>query len=194
MHQQDVAKSELSALYLCLKSDATISLENIDPLRSGFEDRTYVRTVFSMFEGVAYATRQYILAQAAAGRYKISTQEHDLLSEQTYILDGKGKIKEKENFLQFIPGFRLTISVLGRCLGREEYVAGAFGHHMYDSFQNGVKIRNRIIHPKLTNDLMLSRAEVATVKEAHEWFDSLMLELIGHAFERHADPVDEGSA
>lgn len=75
-----------------------------------------MRAVFAMFEGVGYATRQYILAQAAAGQYQISTQERDLLTEQTFVLDGKGNIKTKESFLQFLPGFRLTINIWGGAL------------------------------------------------------------------------------
>lgn len=189
MQQLDVAKAELCALSLGLKSDAVISRKQLSPLRSGFEDRTYVRAVFAMFEGVGYVTRQYILAQAAAGRYQISTQERDLLSEQTFVLDGKGNIKTKESFLQFLPGFRLTINILGRCLGREMYVANAFGHHTYESFQDGIAIRNRVTHPKLTQEMMLSRDEIETVKKAENWFDNLLAELLGDAFERHSDPV-----
>jgi hypothetical protein len=192
MQQLDVAKAELCALYLGLQSDAVISREQLSPSRSGFEDRSYVRAVFAMFEGVGYATRQYILAQAAAGRYQISTQERDLLSEQTFVLDGKGNIKTKESFLQFLPGFRLTINILGRCLGREVYVANAFGHHTYESFQGGIAIRNRVTHPKLTQEIMLSRDEIETVNKAENWFNSLLAELLGDAFERHSDPVGAG--
>lgn len=189
MQQLDIAKAELCALYLGLQSDASISREQISPLRSGFADRSYVRTVFAMFEGVGYATRQYILAQAAAGRYQISTQECDLLSEQTYVLGSKGNIKNKENFLQFLPGFRLTINILGRCLGRENYVASAFGHHFYESFQEGIAIRNRVTHPKLIQEIMLSSEEIETVMRAEKWFNSLVADLLGDAFERHSGPV-----
>ena len=189
MQQLDVTKAELCALYLGLHSDAVISREQLSPSRSGFEDRAYVRAVFAMFEGVGYATRQYILAQAAAGRYQISPQEQDLLSEQTFSVDSKGNIKSKNSFLQFLPGFRLTINILGRCLGREMYVANAFGHNAYESFQNGAAIRNRVTHPKQTHEIMLSSAEIETVKKAESWFASLLAELLGDAFQRHSDPV-----
>lgn len=189
MQQLDAAKAELCALYLGLRSDALTSREQLSPAWSGFADRTYVRTVFAMFEGVGYATRQYILAQAAAGRYQISTQERDLLSEKTFVLDGKGNIKIKDSFLQFLPGFRLTMSLLGRCLGREKYVVSAFGHHTFECFQDGISIRNRITHPKFTQEMMLSNREIETVKKAEDWFNSLLAELLGEAFQRHSDPV-----
>ena len=189
MQELDVAKAELCALYLGLQSDAVISRERLSPTWSGFDDRSYVRTVFAMFEGVGYAIRQYILAQALSGRYQISAQERDFLNEKTFVLDGKGNIKTKESFLQFLPGFRLTINILGRCLGREMYVANAFGHHTYESFQNGAAIRNRVTHPKQTHEIMLSSAEIETVKKAESWFASLLAELLGDAFQRHSDPV-----
>lgn len=184
MHQLDAAKAELCALYLGLQSDAAISRERISPSRSGYEDRAYVRAAFAMFEGVAYATRQYIVARAKGGDYQISTQEHELLCEQTVALDGKGNIKTKESFLQFLPGFRLTINVLGRCLGREEYVVNAFGHHLFESFKKGIEIRNRVTHPKQTQEIMLTRDEIETVNKAESWFNSLLAELLGHAFQR----------
>lgn len=183
MSESNAARSELAALYLGLKSDANTSRENISPTMTGFWDRTYVRSVFAMFEGVAFATRQYILAQAAAGRYEITVQERDLLSEQTFSLDSKGVIQKKESFLPFLQGFRLTMTVLGRCLGMARYVTGAFGHNGFESFREGVRIRNQITHPKSPAQMMLSRKDIETVKLAERWFDSLLEGLLGTAFE-----------
>ncbi|WP_161866102.1 hypothetical protein [Pseudomonas yangonensis] len=183
MSESNAARSELIALYLGLKSDANTSREKISPNMTGFWDRTYVRAVFAMFEGVSFAMRQYILAQAAAGRYEITVQERDLLSEQTFSLDSKGVIQEKESFLQFLPGFRLTMTVLGRCLDMTGYVTCAFGHHGFESFREGARIRNQVTHPKSPAQMMLSHKDIETVKLAERWFDSLLEKLLGTAFE-----------
>lgn len=182
MAELNAAKSELSALFLGLKSDAITSREKLSPGLSGFWDRTYVRAVFALFEGVAFATRQYILAQANAGHYEITVQEHDLLSERTFTLDSKGAIREKDNFLPFLPGFRLTMTILGRCLGMSEYVTNAFGHNGFESFQDGVRIRNQVTHPKSPAQMMLSAKDIETVKLAERWFDSLLETLFSEAF------------
>ncbi|MNK14223.1 hypothetical protein D3C87_323220 [compost metagenome] len=142
-----------------------------------------------MFEGVTYAARQYILAQASAGKYQISTQERDLLAEQSFAVNKKGEIETKEIFLQFLPGFLLTIKVLGRCIGRGEYVAKAFGHHLYKNFQSGIAIRNKITHPRRTQEVILSQADIDTIKNAEIWFDTLLLELLGDAFKKHSEPT-----
>ena len=183
MSESNAVRSELIALYLGLKSDANTSREKISPTMTGFWDRTYVRAVFAMFEGVAFAARQYILAQAAVGHYEITVQERDLLSEQTFFLDSKGVIKEKESFLQFLPGFRLTMAVFGRCLGMAGYVENAFGHNGFESFREGTKIRNQVTHPKSPAQMMLSHKDIETVKLAENWFDSLLEQLLGTAFE-----------
>lgn len=182
MSESNAAKAELIALYLGLKSDANICCEKISPTMTGFWDRTYVRAVFAMFEGVAFATRQYILAQAESGLYEITVQERNLLSEQTFSLDAKGVIQRKESFLQFLPGFRLTMAVLGRCLGKTDYVTSAFGHNGFESFRKGANIRNQITHPKSPAQMMLSHQDIETVKLAERWFDSLMTELLVDAF------------
>lgn len=135
-----------------------------------------------MFEGVAFATRQYILARAASGHYEISVQEHNLLSEQTFSLDSRGVIKEKESFLQFLPGFRLTMAVFGRCLGMADYVTSAFAHNGFESFREGASIRNQVTHPKSPAQMMLSREDIETVKLTERWFDSLLAKLLGAAF------------
>lgn len=186
MNQLNAAKSELVVLYLGLKSDADIIREKVSPTMTGFWDRTYVRTVFAMFEGVAFATRQYILAQSAAGQYEVTIQESDLLSEQTFVLDGKGNIKVKENFLQFLPGFRLTMKVFGRSLGMADYVESAFGHHGFESFQDAVKVRNKVTHPKFAIEMMLTHQDIDAVKMAESWFNSLLAELLGVAFQTHS--------
>lgn len=190
MNESNAVRSELVALYLGLKSDADISREKISPTMSGFWDRTYVRTVFAMFEGVAFATRQYILAQAAAGQYEITVQERDLLSEQVFVLDGKGAIKVKESFLQFLPGFRLTMKVFGRCVGRAELVDNAFGHNGFESFQEGARVRNLVTHPKSAIQMMLSHKDIETVQLAERWFNSLLAELLGTAFESTSQTAD----
>ncbi|EGH28977.1 hypothetical protein I4I80_19960 [Pseudomonas syringae pv. tomato] len=183
MSESNAARSELIALYLGLKSDANTSREKISPTMSGFWDRTYVRAVFAMFEGVTFATRQYILAQAAVGHYEITDQERALLSEQTFSLDSKGVIHGKESFLQFMPGFRLTMTVFGRCLGMSGYADSAFGHNGFESFREGVRVRNQVTHPKSQAQMMLSHKDIETVKLAERWFDSLFEAMLGSAFE-----------
>ncbi len=191
MIELNAVKSELSALFLGLKSDAITSREKLSPDFSGFWDRTYVRAVFALFEGVAFATRQYIVAQADAGHYEITVQERDLLSERTYALDSKGVIRDKDSFLPFLPGFRLTMTILGRCLGMTDYVTSAFGHNGFESFRDGVRIRNEVTHPKSPAQIMLSAKDIETVKLAERWFDSLLEALFSEAFKKDTKVPDE---
>lgn len=75
------------------------------------------------------------------------------------------------------------MAVFGRCLGMAGYVESVFGHNGFESFREGAKFRNQVTHPKSPAQIMLSHKDIETVKRAENWFDSLLEQLLGTAFE-----------
>ncbi len=182
------ARSELSALYLGLKSDVEKSKKSLSDSSSGFADRVYVKTVFSLVEGVTFRVRQYMISAADAGIYTIDHPSLNFLSETTYKINSQGKIKEKEEYLSFLPGFKFTFKTFAACLEMNEFAERAFSDNGFNQFKLSVDVRNRLTHPRRTQEMMVSRSECEMVQTAEQWFHSLALPLIEAAFERENLP------
>lgn len=136
-----------------------------------------------MVEGVSFRVRQYIVAAVASRIYSIDSPSVNFLNELTYKLDTSGKIVEKDEYLIFLPGFKFTFKSWGRCLGMEGFVEQAFSNNGFSNFKKSVEIRNRLTHPKITQEMMVSGAELEIIKSAEQWFHSLVLPLVERAFE-----------
>lgn len=177
------ARSELCALYLGLKSDVDQCKEKLSDKHTGIWDRLYTKTVFSMVEGVSYRARQYIISAVDAGLYCLDTPSFKIISESTYKLDSCGKIKEKDENLVFLPGFKFTFKSFGKILGMEKFVGQAFSDSGFHNFKKSVEIRNRLTHPKRCQEMMVSGPEIKLVESAEKWFHALVLPLIKRAKE-----------
>ena len=182
------SRSELCALYLGLKSDVDQCKENLSDTHTGIWDRFYTKTVFSMVEGVSYRTRRYIISAVDAGLYLLDTPSIKMLCESTYKLDASGKIIEKDENLSFVPGFKFTFKSFGKCLGMGKFVEQAFCDNGFGNFKKSVEIRNRLTHPKETEEMIVSGSELMLVESAEKWFHALVLPLIERALEMENHP------
>ena len=185
------ARSELCALYLGLKSDVDQCKENLSDNHTGIWDRFYTKTVFSMVEGVSYRTRQYIISAVDAGLYYLDTPSFKMICESTYKLDHSGTIKEKDENLAFVPGFKFTFKTFGKCLGMGELVEQAFSDNGFSNFKTSVEIRNRLTHPKRCEEMIVSGSEIKLVESAEKWFHALVLPLIKRAKEMEKQPNEK---
>ena len=51
-----------------------------------------------------------------------------------------------------------------------------------------MEIRNRLTHPKRTQEMMVSGSEIKLVESAEEWFHALVLPLIKRALKMENQP------
>lgn len=65
-----------------------------------------------------------------------------------------------------------------------EFAERAFSDQGFNQFKLSVDVRNRLTHPKRTQEMIVSRYECEMVQTAEHWFHSLVLPLIEAAFER----------
>jgi hypothetical protein len=179
----DAERSELCALYLILKSDVDQCKEKLSDEYTGVWDRVYTKAIFSMVEGISFRIRQYIVSAVDAGIYSLDATSVNFLSESTYKIDSSGKIKEKDEYLVFFPGFKFTFKSFGKCLGMESFVETAFGDIGFNNFKKSVEIRNRLTHPKRTQEMRVSGTELSLIQNSEEWFHALVMPLIKKAFE-----------
>jgi hypothetical protein len=127
--------------------------------------RDYVRTVFTAVEGWILEYRQRV--QEDVGNIRnLSSAEEAVFAEKAFILTETGKLREQTRFFPLINMFRFATRLVEQEWG-EPIVD--FSSKGWQQFNDATVIRNRVTHPKCTNDLSISTDEIATVQAAYEW-------------------------
>lgn len=108
-----------------------------------------------------------VLAKNPLERYKFTPGDISMLEEQTYDVDGKGKVRKRKIFLKTANNLRFAFNVSAKLTLDFNLDASGKG---WESYKKAVKIRNRITHPKNISDLNISKEEMSTVREAFMWF------------------------
>ncbi len=122
----------------------------------------YVRSAFACIEGLTFRLKE--IAYAAHQARKCVFSEGEL-----------SRIKE-EKFLPFIDNIEFTLRITARAIASEHKLA--VGDNEWDLLRKASKIRNRLMHPKTTSDLLVSVDELHFVGRAFEWLSVQLVELI----------------
>ena len=140
--------------------------EGIDKTDSG--SRSFVRSVFAMIEGCVFNLKQTALTLSKHGRGGFIQAELVMLEEVSYDLTDKGETKEQVKFIPLTKNLRFAFTSAARVFQVQfTLVVNDAG---WSTFKEALVIRNRITHPKSTNDLKLSDEEIQTVADAGTWF------------------------
>ncbi len=138
---------------------------------TAFNRRTLVRTSFAAIEGVTFMLKSYALARLRGDN--ISAAEAALLREESFTLDGRGRIQVQQRLLPIESNIRFAFSMFGRAKGKEVEL-DCSGQH-WQTFKKAITVRNRIVHPKTTDELQISDEELACTTTAARWIIATMM-------------------
>ncbi len=165
-----------------LEQDCEISLKNLEMEDSGYNRRTFIRTYYSYLEGMLSCLRQSVLDGSLPLYTPLTDAEKAILSEESYYVNQKFEIKSRKNsYLTFEQSFRLSFRYFFE--GVYDSMNISFGDGGWKALLDGMKIRNRITHPKQSGQLSISDEELKTVKSAKQWTDDLLQQLLDNAAE-----------
>lgn len=145
-----------------------------------FWRRTYVRTVFSLFEAMNSIVKEKALqAACSGGKTSFNATRIQLLGDSSYRIQKNGVLEQQE---QRNPFLNYTAFVL-RSLCEESHVeASFFSDNGWNEFQKAVQVRHKLTHPKKNVDMDISDAELSTVQEAMRWYYNAII----HGFSNDA--------
>lgn len=89
------------------------------------------------------------------------------LSDISYEIRQNGTLVIKAPRIQFENRVLFVLNVLDRTIGRQTRPKKIDG---WQEFQDAIKIRNRITHPKTKDDLAVSQGDYETVIKGVQWF------------------------
>lgn len=129
--------------------------------------RAYVRSVFAMIEGLIYSLKQ-LLVHDVKFLGRLSEDELEALKEVAIEITDAGKIKKRSTHTSFIGNVKFTLNTFCKHTKTDLFVD--YNNVGWQCLKDGVVFRNRLSHPKETNDLEVSDKEIEICRVASEWF------------------------
>jgi hypothetical protein len=162
------AVNTLVELSDALLSDVQTASRQLASAPIAYHRRQYVRSVFSLLDGMAYALKQAAHEGAAGFGVVFSLGEVAMIREETYDLDERGQAKSRPAYPRWAANMRFALDIVARAANVPN--RADFGGAGWEALLRAVKLRNRLMHPKRPDDLAVSNEELRDVQAGLEWF------------------------
>jgi hypothetical protein len=158
---------EIGEMILILGQDCKEHFEASNINGSLTSRRAYIRSVFALIEGVQHQTR---IATSNLGILlsKVSLNELVVLDGNQLDVNDKGEVTPRPYYPVFLNNFKFTFRIFSKSLG-SQFSLNLSGEG-WQSLCRAVKVRDRLMHPKVILDLQVSDAEISDAKKAFDWF------------------------
>lgn len=137
--------------------------------------RSFVRSVFALIEGIVFCLKQVTLETATTKAATLSPQEIALLREESAELQENGELASRPAFLRLKPNLRFSFRKFAE-IYKAQYRLDV-SQAGWEKLGPGIRIRDRLMHPKTPQDISVSDDELAIVKTAYEWFNKTYVGL-----------------
>ncbi|MEK7719578.1 MAG: hypothetical protein AAB347_08215 [Bacteroidota bacterium] len=168
---------ELGWLWGSFHNEQVRLLPLIDKTESNESNRTYVRSFFSMIEGITYRTRQILIERHKEKKIDLTPEQIIVLSEIAIDLKDNGSIKKRQKFYDFRRMTLFTYKTYCDLYNKTDNYKRFLSDTRFKDFNESVNMRNRITHPKTVIDVYINGNDILTVMSAGEWFHSFTIEI-----------------
>lgn len=157
-----------------LVDDVTVAHDRLEKLDTPGHRRELIRTVFTAIEGLHWRLKQDVFRHADWAT-QLTAHEQAAMREETYSVDDRGNIHSHPRFLPLTTSIRLIIKIVKRY--EPDYVVD-FNHKGWSNLGTAVKVRNRLVHPKVLADLAVTDDEIKSSISAFYWMLALAIEIL----------------
>ncbi len=166
-HLQSIFDTLYNDIDKCLVHTLLLA-EHISDDDKQFWRRVYIRSLFAFIEGVVYNMKQVALEALEDCKANLTNGEEAILQEKNYNLDDTGAIKPIDTRLSIRRNIKFAFTILAKSSG--QYYSLDIGDARWDAFLKTLKARDRLMHPKQENDLVITDAEFALASKTQNWF------------------------
>jgi len=154
-----------NALFGVLLNDsaASKSASSSDPANQ-YLRRTVVRTTFAMIEGLLNILNQTLIDVSKNGFFALTNDELEDLAEMK-IKNGKTQPK----FMSLNKKLPFSFKLFAQKMGGIEYAIDTTTEG-WQSFEAAILVRNRLMHPRNVEDMILDEDQMLIVLKANGWF------------------------
>lgn len=142
-----------------------------------FNARQLVRAGFAYIEGVSFSLKVAAIDDAIDNGVELTQAEIDFAFEISHQLNEHGYIVEGAAHIKLTKNIKFAFNLYSKAHKlNKPFDAGLKWWH---DLKIAIKIRDRLMHPRIPQDLDISPKEVITVISAVRGFESLLAEYIG---------------
>jgi hypothetical protein len=111
----------------------------------------------------------YYAGRGSAFRSRYTDKERLLLTGFVAELNERGKVEWRPAKHKTQAAIRFALDLVGRGLvGKQRQVN--YGDGGWEALKKAIDVRDRLVHPKVSEDVNVSDAELKLVRRAHKWF------------------------
>jgi hypothetical protein len=171
------ADFDLGGLWMSFHNELVKLLPSLDKTNSSDSNRSYLRSFFSMVEGITYRTRQILLGRQAANAISLSLDQLIVLSETSIDIDTNGNTNKRTKYYDLKSMMLFTYKTYSECSNKLGLFNKYISDTRYKSFTESIKMRNIITHPKTLMDVFIKGDDIQIVLTAHDWFHEFTTEI-----------------
>jgi hypothetical protein len=138
--------------------------------QNAFVARTFVRTLFSIFDGYSWYLKQRALEGAPYRNVQFTPSELEMIREERRKTAQDGTVTVVPKIVQTKENLLFSIRSYARVRGTDAPLVNGV---LPPEFHIAAEVRNRITHPKAAADFELSAAEMRGVGNLIVWFGQL---------------------
>lgn len=144
----------------------------VDGDRSPEARRVYVRAAMAFVEGATNAFKRVALAARGwkSDEPLFTRAEVALLREESYRVNRKGVAEIQSLFIPLGNNIKLALRTFAKA--QERPTPNNYDGSGWGAMLDAIRIRNRLTHPHLLEDLNVSDDELRAVEKAVEWFQA----------------------
>ena len=129
--------------------------------------RMLVRTLSAEFEAKLYLLQQLLLHVSLNKDHAPTLHEIAILNGESVYIKNNGAIGVSKKFYPFLDNLIFTLRLAQRSFGEHVYCDTAVAG--WKDVKIFIDVRNRITHPKLSDDLHITDQEVDSLNRAQDW-------------------------
>ena len=140
------------------------------------ERRILVRSIFAFFEAIAFVLKSSALM---TNPVVFKPEEIALAKEEDYELSDTGEAQIRKAKLRFKPNLLFAFQIAAKA--NQINFKLSVNCHQWDALIRSIKVRDRLTHPKKSEDMTVTEKEIEDVQMAYEWiFDQFgLLAMMG---------------
>ena len=139
-----------------------------------FFARQLVRAVFAYIEGITFSVKASAAHYCLENGIDISPQERFFAVDIDHSLDERGEVVEQRAMLRLAANMRFAFMLTEKAYGIERLFDPSL--EWWSCLKKSIKVRDRLTHPKMPEDVDISGDEVVAVLKARQGFDALLME------------------
>jgi hypothetical protein len=170
----DVLKDWQSTAHI-LFDDVLLAAAEVERVGDGFVRRSYVRTVFVAIEGSTHGMKRVVLHVWNQRQSKLDVDDLECLTETKF--DEQGSSRKR--FLCFRDNVKFVFKAFAKIHGFA--CAADFNCKGWSALLDAAEIRDRLMHPKSSQDLNVSDEDMAKIREAADWYFPTRDQLVAQA-------------